>query len=141
MRSAIGLGSTLIITCILAASTVFAQGGDVGGDRVRGRITGITGNTIDYVRRDGTTGSVVTTGNTRFRHNGEEATLDDFQVGDRMCARGSQNGNGAFVADLVRGKTPSQSGKADDTALDQVILSMGAIATDGEPNALVANPE
>src|SRR5262249_24053601 len=47
--------------------------------------------------------TIVTTGNTKFFRNGEPATLADFVPGDFVAARGQQNGNGAFVADGVRG--------------------------------------
>jgi hypothetical protein len=69
-------------------------------------VTGITGSSIDIRRRDGASATIVTTGATAFVHNGQPATLADFQTGDVVMARGSQNGNGAFVADFVRGRTP-----------------------------------
>jgi hypothetical protein len=95
--------SIMVVLGLHAAA--LAQGNDHSGDRLRGRITAITGNSIDIARRDGSSATIVTTGNTTFTRNGQPASLSDFVNGDLVAARGTQNGNGAFVADAVRGGT------------------------------------
>jgi hypothetical protein len=101
--------STVILSCLVLfglRAVAPAQDHDHDGDRTRGRITAITGNSIDVERRDGSTTNIVTTGNTTFVHNGQPATLDDFAAGDFIAAHGQQNGNGAFVADAVHSVRP-----------------------------------
>lgn len=84
-------------------AAALAQGDDNGSDRLRGRITAITGTSIDIAQRDGGSATIVTTGTTKFARNGQPASLSDFASGDMVAARGTQNGDGAFVADAVRG--------------------------------------
>ena len=97
-RSCIAILSLLIL---VGAQAQAQEGQDRA--RVKGRITAIQGSQIDVQHRDGSTATIHTTGQTTYVHNGQPATLDDFAVGDFVAARGTQNGNGAFTADAVRG--------------------------------------
>jgi hypothetical protein len=116
--------STVILSCLVlfglrAVAPAQEHGHD--GDRTRGRITAITGNSIDVEQRDGGTTTIVTTGNTTFVRNGQPATLESFAVGDFVVARGQQNGNGAFVAEAVRGGERPPHPPAHDRVRGQVV--------------------
>jgi hypothetical protein len=112
----------------LHASALAQDNGQQEGERIRGRITAITGNAIDVARRDGSSATIVTTGNTTFVRNGQPATLADFAAGDRIAARGQQNGNGAFVADAVRGGTRHPAPPHDGARVAGEVVSVDAAA-------------
>ena len=113
----------------LHTASLAQDNGQQEGERIRGRITAITGNSIDIARRDGSSATIVTTGNTTFVRNGQPATLEDFAAGDRVAARGQQNGNGAFVADAVRGGTRHPAPPHDGARVAGEIASQAAADT------------
>mgnify|MGYP000950071939 CR=1 FL=1 len=105
----IGSGRTLSVfllaIALVAGARVIAlaQNGDHGGERVRGRITSIADGQINITRRDGSAATIVTTPETTFFRNGQPATLDDYEEGDGVIARGIVDQTGQFVARGVRG--------------------------------------
>jgi uncharacterized protein DUF5666 len=141
--------STAILSCLVLAglgAVALAQdnpGND--GARTRGRITSITGNSIDITHRDGSSATIVTTGNTTFVRNGQPASLDDFVAGDFIAARGMQNGNGAFVADAVRGGThathPPGRVRGVVVSVDTTAGSITVNTQDGDTEVIYTTPE
>ena len=120
----IALLSLMIVLGLDAAA--LGQQESPRGDRMRGRITAITGNSIDITRRDGSAATIVTTETTTFMRNGQPATLADFAAGDIVAARGSQNGNGAFVAEAVRGGVRPPAPPHDGARVGGQVVSVDA---------------
>ena len=131
----------------LHTASLAQDNGQQEGERIRGRITAITGNSIDIARRDGSSATIVTTGNTTFVRNGQPATLEDFAAGDRVAARGQQNGNGAFVADAVRGGThhpaPPHGARVagEVVSVDAAAGSITVTTRDGATEVVYTNAE
>ena len=88
------------------------EGGFAGGGEFRrgtvGEVTEITGSTLKIKLPNGSTGTVNTTSNTRFRKDQQEAKLSDFKVGDRIFVRGESTGENAWTATAI-GSAPSQA--------------------------------
>lgn len=74
--------------------------------RVGGEVTAIDGSTITVERRDGTTATITVTGATEYWVNGDEAALDDVEVGMLLVARGTENADGSLTASAVRAADP-----------------------------------
>lgn len=128
----------------LHASTL-AQDGAEHAARIRGSIAGISGTTIEILKKDGTSASILTDSETTFTLNGNPATLDDFEAGDRLVARGQVNDEGAFVARAVRGTTrpPHQATRVAGTVAD-IDTGSGAITIttrEGESTVVYTNDE
>jgi len=82
-----------------------------GGREFRGtvgQITEISGTTLKIKLRDGSTGTVNTTSDTRFRKDRQEAKLSDFKVGDTVMVRGDSTSDKTWTAQMV-GSAPSQA--------------------------------
>src|SRR5581483_9960092 len=82
-----------------------------GGREFRGtagQITEISGSTLKIKLRDGSTGTVNVTSDTRFRKAGQQAQLSDFKVGDNVMVRGDSTGDKTWTAQVV-GEGPSQA--------------------------------
>lgn len=118
MRTAIRLSF-----CLLALGACFAlaqqdpQGQPeqerrgFGGREFRGafgQITEISGSTLKIKLRDGSIGTVNTTGDTRFRKEREQAKLSDFKVGDTVAVRGDSTADKTWTAQMVS-SAPSQA--------------------------------
>lgn len=88
------------------------EGGWGGGGDFRrgafGEITEISGSTIKIKLPNGSTGTVNTTGATRFRKDEQDAKLSDFKVGDRIFVRGESTGENTWTANAI-GSGPSQA--------------------------------
>src|SRR5438270_7011704 len=82
-----------------------------GGREFRGafgQITEISGSTLKIKLRDGSTGTVTTTADTKFRKEREQAKLSDFKVGDTIAVRGDSTGDKTWAAQMVS-LVPSQA--------------------------------
>jgi Cu/Ag efflux protein CusF len=102
--------------CLLALGACFAFGQQdpqgqseqerrgVGGREFRGafgQITEISGSTLKIKLRDGSIGTVNTTGDTRFRKEREQAKLSDFKVGDTVAVRADSTADKTWTAQMV----------------------------------------
>lgn len=120
MKTAIRIAITLALACFFAAAQQAPadQQGQTqerpgfGGSRefrgVAGQITEISGSTLKIKLRDGSTGTVNITSDTRFRKAGQQAQLSDFKVGDNVMIRGDSTGDKTWTAQVV-GEGPSQA--------------------------------
>ncbi len=82
-----------------------------GGREFRGtagQITEISGSALKIKLRDGSTGTVNITSDTRFRKAGQQAQLSDFKVGDNVMVRGDSTGEKTWTAQVI-GEGPSQA--------------------------------
>src|SRR5438270_1399188 len=82
-----------------------------GGREFRGavgQITEISGSTLKIKLRDGSTGTINTTGDTKFRKEREQATLSDFKVGDTIAVRGDSTTDKTWTAQMVS-SAPSEA--------------------------------
>lgn len=82
-----------------------------GGREFRGtmgEITGISGSTLKIKLQDGSTGTVNTTSDTRYRKDQQEAKLSDFKVGDNIMVRGDSTGDKTWSAQMIAA-APSQA--------------------------------
>jgi Cu/Ag efflux protein CusF len=115
--------SMCLFFCALALGACFAaaqqspqeqperQRGGSGGREFRGafgQITEISGSTLKIKLRDGSTGTVNTTAETKFRKEREQAKLSDFKVGDTIAVRGDSSGDKTWTAQVVS-SAPSQA--------------------------------
>lgn len=115
--------SICLFFCALALGACFAaaqqspqeqperQRGGSGGREFRGafgQITEISGSTLKIKLRDGSTGTVNTTADTKFRKEREQAKLSDFKVGDTIAVRGDSTGDKTWTAQMVS-SAPSQA--------------------------------
>jgi hypothetical protein len=85
--------------------------GGAGGRQFRGtvgEITGVSGSTLKIKLPDGSTGTVNTTSDTRFRKDQQDAKLSDFKVGDNIMVRGDSTGEKVWTAQMV-GSAPSRA--------------------------------
>jgi hypothetical protein len=139
--------SCIAILSLMLMVGVQAQAQDEGQDRgrVKGRITAVQGSQIEVQHRDGSASTIHTTGQTRYLRNGQPATLEDFQTGDYVTARGRQNGNGAFTAAAVRGGTrqPPQRDKIAGTitAVDGSAGTISVATRDGDSETVYTTAE
>lgn len=112
------VGSLFLASCFAAAQqTARDQQGQnqerrgFGGREFRGtagQITEISGSTLKIKLRDGSTGTVNITSDTRFRKAGQQAQLSDFKVGDNVMVRGDSTGDKTWTAQVI-GEAPSQA--------------------------------
>jgi len=80
------------------------QRGGFGAREFRGafgQITEISGSTLKLKLRDGSTGTVNTTADTKFRKEREQAKLSDFKVGDTIAVRGDSSVDKIWTAQVV----------------------------------------
>lgn len=119
MTTAIRIVVSLALACCFAVaqqapSDQAGQGSErrgFGGREFRGtggQITEISGSTMKIKLRDGSTGTVNITSDTRFRKAGQQAQLSDFKVGDNVMVRGDSTGDKTWTAQVV-GEAPSQA--------------------------------
>jgi Cu/Ag efflux protein CusF len=119
MKTAIRIAISLALACSFAAAQQAPadQPGQAQERRgfgarefrgVAGQITEISGSTLKIKLRDGSTGTVNITSDTRFRKAGQQAQLSDFKVGDNVMVRGDSTGDKTWTAQVV-GEGPSQA--------------------------------
>ena len=119
MKTAIRIAISLALACSFAAAQQAPsdQQGQTqerrgfGGREFRGpagQITEISGSKLKIKLRDGSTGTVNVTSDTRFRKAGQQAQLSDFKVGDNVMVRGESTGDKTWTAQIV-GEGPSQA--------------------------------
>ena len=119
MKTSIRIAISLALACSFAAARQAPsdQQGQTqerrgfGGREFRGtagQITEISGSKLKIKLRDGSTGTVNVTSETRFRKAGQQAQLSDFKVGDNVMVRGESTGDKTWTAQIV-GEGPSQA--------------------------------
>jgi Cu/Ag efflux protein CusF len=119
MKTAIRIAISLALACPFAAaqqtpSDQQAQTQErrgFGGREFRGtagQITEISGSKLTIKLRDGSTGTVNITSETRFRKADRQAQLSDFKVGDNVMVRGESTGDRTWTAQIVA-EGPSQA--------------------------------
>ncbi len=81
------------------------RGGQMEGHGTIGKITAITGNSIELAKPDGTSITVKLSGQTEFRKDRQPAKLGDFKVGDFVMVRGDENADHSVNAVMVGGRT------------------------------------
>ncbi|MBI4751733.1 MAG: hypothetical protein HY774_24895 [Acidobacteria bacterium] len=94
-----------VLAVVINASTEPPQGGQ-GGDRgPKGDFVSANSQagTLTLKVKDGTEVTIYTTTETIILRNRVEATLSDFQAGDRVSAAGRKNESGQFVAVRIMG--------------------------------------
>lgn len=76
--------------------------GEKNGLGARGTITAMDGTTITMVTLDGTTKTVIPSPSVVVRSEGETAELQDLRVGDFIIIIGEPQGDGSFLARIIR---------------------------------------
>lgn len=77
------------------------RGRPTEGRGVAGKITAISGNSIELAKPDGTNVTVKLTDKTEFRKDREAAKLGDFKVGDFVMVRGEENADHSVTAQMI----------------------------------------
>jgi hypothetical protein len=103
------LALTLSASVLLSQQPVQDQGDQrqrrgFGGREFRGtvgQITEISGSTLKIKLQDGSTGTITTTSDTRFRKDQQDAKLSDFKVGDNIMVRGQSSSEKVWTAQMV----------------------------------------
>src|SRR5437868_5760905 len=111
------------------------QGGRFASREFRGtfgQISEISGSTLKIKLEDGSIGTVITTSETRFRKERQEAKLSDFKVGDSIVVRGESSGDKTWTAQML-GSAPSQG-----QMRDRMKETMGKTIVVGEVKAIDA---
>lgn len=119
--------SYLVLTCLMVfglQTVALAQDGEHRGHHVRGRITAIAGNSISIEMRGGNLATILTTESTTFVRDGEAATLEDFEEGDGIKARGRRNEEGNFVAAAVHGRSERPEPPADGSRVGGEVVGV-----------------
>ena len=75
---------------------------------VGGQITEISGSTLKIKQRDGSIATANTSASTRFRKEGQQASLSNFKVGDNVMVRGESASENVWTAQVVA-SMPSQA--------------------------------
>lgn len=96
------------------------------GDRVGGAVTAVEGTTLSLQTRHGSTGTLVTNGETRFFTKAGAATLADIVVGSKVMAFGTKQSDGSVVASVVLIKgtaatTDTNSASGTATAVEELV--------------------
>ena len=71
----------------------------------RGILKSVDGTTIVVAEADGKNVSLPTTDTTRFRRDGQKASLSDLQPGDHVATLGTEQGD-TYVTKMVRAFSP-----------------------------------
>ncbi len=103
-----------VLAVAINASTEPPQGGDGGGRGPRGDFVSANAEagTLTLKVKDGTEVTIYTTAETIILRNRVEATLSDFQAGDRVSAAGRKNESGQFVAVRIMGGDAKDASRA-----------------------------
>jgi hypothetical protein len=96
------------------SATPANRGGGRGGPgQVRGtmgKITAITGNSLEVTKQDGTKVTFKLTDATEFRKDRQPAKMADFKVGDMVMVRGAENADHTVTAEMIGGRSGNALG-------------------------------
>jgi hypothetical protein len=82
------------------------RGGGRGGPRgTMGKITAISGNSLEVTKQDGTKVTVKLTDATEFRKDRQPAKMSDFKIGDLVMVRGEENSDHSVTAEMIGGRS------------------------------------
>jgi hypothetical protein len=81
------------------------RGGPRDGRGTFGKITAISGNSLEITKPDGTKATVKLTDATEFRKDRRPAKIADFKVGDSVMVRGDENSDHSVTAQMIAGRT------------------------------------
>ena len=132
---AIALGACFAVAQQSPQEQPEQQRGGFGAREFRGafgQITEISGSTLKIKLRDGSTGMVNTTADTKFRKEREQAKLSDFKVGDTIAVRGDSSGDKTWTAQVVS-LAPSRMGMEE-----RMKAAMGKTMVVGEVKSIDA---
>jgi hypothetical protein len=83
------------------------RGGPMEGHGVAGKITAMTGGSLELTRPDGTSVTVKLTDATEFRKDRQPAKIADFKVGDLVFVRGDENADHTYTAQMIGARAGS----------------------------------
>jgi len=86
------------------------RGGQRDGSRTIGKITSMSGKSLQVARPDGSTVTVNLTDKTEFRKDRQPAQLSDFKVGDFVMVRGDENSDRSISAQFLSGRSANGPG-------------------------------
>jgi hypothetical protein len=81
------------------------RGGPGQGRGTMGKITAISGNSLEVTKQDGSKVTVKLTGTTEFRKDRQPAKIADFKVGDMVMVRGAENSDHTVTAEMIGGRS------------------------------------
>jgi hypothetical protein len=79
------------------------------GRGTMGKITAISGNSVEVTKTDGTKVTVKLTDATEFRKDRQPAKMADFKVGDMVMVRGAENSDHSVTAEMIGGRSGNGS--------------------------------
>jgi hypothetical protein len=86
------------------------RGGPGQGRGTMGKITAITGNSLEVTKQDGSKVTVKLTDATEFRKDRQPAKIADFKVGDMVMVRGAENADHTVTAEMIGGRSGNGPG-------------------------------
>jgi len=81
------------------------RGGPGQGRGTMGKITAISGNSLEVTKPDGSKVTVKLTDTTEFRKDRQPAKMADFKVGDMVMVRGAENADHTVTAEMIGGRS------------------------------------
>jgi hypothetical protein len=75
------------------------------GRGTMGKITAISGNSLEVTKPDGSKVTVKLTDATEFRKDRQPAKMADFKVGDMVMVRGAENADHTVTAEMIGGRS------------------------------------
>lgn len=110
-----------------------------------GEITKIDGSTLTITTFRGETAQVSVSDSTKITKNRAEAKLTDLKVGDRIMARGQQDKNGVWVAEVLHVGMPGgpggQGGQRMNPADNGKTYILGTVSAVSGVNITVQKPD
>ncbi|HEY3164579.1 MAG TPA: DUF5666 domain-containing protein [Candidatus Limnocylindrales bacterium] len=91
--------------------------------RVAGTVTAVTSDTITITLRDGTTGTIHTTGSTTYHVEDADGTRSDVTVGAVIVAKGEKASDGSLNAASVWIRLPHVAGTVTATTSSTITIS------------------
>src|SRR5271170_7514773 len=86
------------------------RGGPGQGRGTMGKITAISGNSLEVTKQDGSKVTVKLTDATEFRKDRQPAKMADFKVGDMVMVRGAENPDHTVTAEMIGGRSGTGPG-------------------------------
>jgi hypothetical protein len=86
------------------------RGGQRDGNRTIGKITSLSGKSLQVARPDGSTVTVNLTDKTEYRKDRQPVQLSEFKVGDFVMVRGDENSDHSITAQSLSGRSANGPG-------------------------------